>query len=102
MVNILSRTPAHCCRRSHFKQDMKRFIYAMLFFVVFHPQTIQSQIAQGHLNDFQNGSLQDWREGAASPNPPLIVIMDGSEGINDAFLRNISSGESGPGGKCYV
>jgi hypothetical protein len=38
-------------------------------------------------------------EGGVSPNPPTVLASGGPSGTDDAFLRNVSSGSNGAGGK---
>jgi hypothetical protein len=78
--------------------------WLLLFFTILltWPASVPSQIMSGYLNDFNDGSLQGWHEGGASPNQPVILPTDGPDGLGDSFLRNISSGMGGPGGKCVM
>ncbi|HLF64084.1 MAG TPA: T9SS type A sorting domain-containing protein [Saprospiraceae bacterium] len=58
-----------------------------------------AQISSGHIDDFQNLNVSGWTEGAFSPNQPVVVNTGGPAGDDDAFLRNVSSGGMGAGGK---
>jgi hypothetical protein len=51
-------------------------------------------IEAGQIDTFEDGTTQGWREGFSSPNQPFVV----DEGGN-MFLRNISSGSGGAGGR---
>lgn len=53
----------------------------------------------GQVDDFQSGTALDWREGLVSPNPPENVATGGPRGGGDGFLRNVSTGSFGAGGR---
>lgn len=53
----------------------------------------------GLVNDFQDGTTQDWGSGGSNPTPPMQVGDGGPTGMGDGFLRLQSSGNPGPGGK---
>jgi hypothetical protein len=54
------------------------------------------------IDDFEDGTTMDWREGAPSPNPPANVASGGPDGVDDNYLENISSGGGGPGSKMVM
>ncbi len=81
---------------------MKFKYFIILFFGISLQCNLYSQIAIGNINDFNDGTAQGWREGGASPNPPYIIFTDGPLGKGDFYLRNISSGQGEPGGKCVM
>ena len=56
-------------------------------------------ITVGTQSTFEDGTTDGWATGGASPNPPVNVPDGGPTGIGDAFLRLVSSGNAGPGGK---
>lgn len=49
-------------------------------------------ISGGQVDDFESGSASFWAHGPSSPNPPSAVNED-----SNWFLRNVSTGGSGPG-----
>ena len=51
------------------------------------------------LNDFEDGTTQAWSEGFRSPNPPTNVSSGGPSGVGDNYVRNVSTGGNGPGGR---
>lgn len=54
------------------------------------------------INTFEGGDDGGWMEGLPSPNPPGIIPLGGPDGGTDAFLRNISSGSFGAGGRMVM
>lgn len=56
----------------------------------------------GQIDDFEDGSVMGWSEGAVSPNPPTNVADGGPTGAGDAYLRNVSSGGFGAGSKMVM
>jgi hypothetical protein len=58
-----------------------------------------AQIALGKLNDFQDLTTQNWGQGPFSPVPSIVIANGGPTGSGDAFLENISTGNSGAGGR---
>ena len=59
-------------------------------------------VTAGQIDDFENGSNMGWREGANSPNPPTNISTGGPQGANDNYLRDISAGGAGAGGKMVM
>jgi hypothetical protein len=55
-------------------------------------------VSLGQTDDFENTTTQGWKEGNPSPNPPSNAV-GGPDGPNDRYLRNVSSGSSGAGGR---
>src|SRR5688572_26715345 len=49
-------------------------------------------IVFGQLDDFENGTVMNWRKGGDSTVPPTNVPNDGPNGAGDNFLRNASLG----------
>ena len=49
-------------------------------------------IVAGQIDDFEDGSLEDWHKGANSQSPPSNVGNGGPTGPIDNFLRTVSSG----------
>jgi hypothetical protein len=58
-------------------------------------------ISAGQLDDFEDGTTMGWQEGS-SPNEPTNVATGGPAGANDAFVRNVSSGSFGAGGRMVM
>jgi hypothetical protein len=57
-----------------------------------------SAVVVGQVDDFEDGTTQDWQSGASNPNGPVNVATGGPAGAGDSFLRLTSNG-SGSGGK---
>jgi hypothetical protein len=53
----------------------------------------------GQVDDFQDGTTQDWTSGFPNPNPPVNVPDGGPLGAGDAYLSVTSNGRFGAGGK---
>ena len=78
-----------------------RAIFAALsFFLCCAPAG--AQITLGKLTDFQNESTNGWGQGPLSSTPSFLVSTGGPAGAGDAFLENVSSGNSGAGGRQVV
>ncbi|MFD0836038.1 T9SS type A sorting domain-containing protein [Mariniflexile aquimaris] len=78
-----------------------------LFFIfsVVISTSVLAQVVAGQIDDFENGTVQSWEEGggiSSSPNPPVNISTGGPNGANDNFLRNVSSGSFGAGGKMVM
>jgi hypothetical protein len=59
-------------------------------------------IVAGQLDNFEDGTLQNWQAGgAANPNGPVNITTGGPAGVNDNFMRLTSNGGSA-GGKLVV
>lgn len=65
------------------------------------PSVASAQIISGQVDDFQDGTVFNWQEGA-SPNPPTNIATGGPAGAGDMYLQNISSGTSGAGSKLVM
>jgi hypothetical protein len=64
--------------------------------------TSRAAIIAGQLDNFEDGTLQSWQNGApANPNPATNITSGGPTGVNDNFLRLTSNGGSA-GGKLVV
>jgi hypothetical protein len=51
------------------------------------------------MDDFEDGTTQNWTEGSQSPNPPTNVEDGGPGGAGDSYLEMVSSGGSGAGSR---
>lgn len=55
-------------------------------------------ISLGQIDDFQDGTTQNWSHGSpGSPNPPVNVADAGPGGVGDHALLNTSTALGGPG-----
>jgi len=57
-----------------------------------------SAISIGQLDDFEDGTTQNWISGGPNPNPPVWVSTGGPSGAGDAYLRIDGNGIFGAGG----
>lgn len=51
------------------------------------------------MDDFEDGTVENWAEGGPSPNPPFNVADGGPTGAGDNYLENLSAGGSGAGSR---
>ncbi|MBT8097388.1 MAG: S-layer homology domain-containing protein, partial [Woeseia sp.] len=49
----------------------------------------------GQIDDFEDGSTQNWRKGSSSTMPPTNISTGGPSGAGDNYLQSISTGGSG-------
>lgn len=56
----------------------------------------------GQLDNFEDGTVLAWLEGAPSPNPPINIATGGPLGAGDHFLQNISTGGFGAGSRMVM
>ncbi|MBT8263612.1 MAG: T9SS type A sorting domain-containing protein [Bacteroidia bacterium] len=61
-----------------------------------------AQISTPQISDFEDGTVQGWTNGAASPNQPTNIPTGGPLGADDNFLEEISAGGSGAGSKLVI
>lgn len=62
-----------------------------------------SAITGGQVDDFEDGTTQNWEHGTAgSPNPPTNIPDGGPAGVGDNYLENTSTGGGGPGSRMAV
>jgi hypothetical protein len=84
---------------------MKRIVgeslLALILVVASSLSSTSMAATAGHVDDFKDGTTQDWREGVSSPNPPTNVSSGGPEGLGDNYLENVSDG-AGAGGKQII
>jgi hypothetical protein len=55
-------------------------------------------ITFGQIDNFEDGTVMNWKEGAVSPNPPTSAL-GGPGGAADHYLRDTSNGNFGAGSK---
>jgi hypothetical protein len=76
---------------------VKKLFIIFFAFVNFLPVAIYA-IAANQVDNFQNGTTQNWTSGSANPTQPA-VLSGGFAGTTDKFLRVVSNGTTGIGGK---
>lgn len=64
--------------------------------------TLSGAVTLGQVDDFEDGTVMGWTEGAVSPNPPTNQFSGGPAGAGDNYLRNISSGGGGAGSRLVM
>jgi hypothetical protein len=70
--------------------------------LIFIPLSLTAQVALNQTDSFQNGTLNGWTSGGVNPNPPLNISANGPGGASDKYMRVVSTGVSGAGGKLVV
>src|SRR4051812_18954801 len=59
-------------------------------------------VTQGQVDDFEDGTLVNWHMGPNNPVPESNVASGGPAGANDNFMKLVSTGTGGAGGKMVV
>lgn len=59
-------------------------------------------IAAGQLDDFEDGTTENWIVGLPDQGTPTNVASGGPDGANDAYMLHLSTGQFGPLGKMVV
>ncbi|MBT8259521.1 MAG: T9SS type A sorting domain-containing protein [Bacteroidia bacterium] len=70
----------------------------MMILVFLTCQCIIAQVNPGQIDDFEDGTTQNWTDGGSSV-PPVNISTGGPTGANDNFLQNVSLGANGPGSR---
>ena len=79
---------------------MKMLLGATVTLLLSFITTPASAIALGQVDDFQDGTTQNWTSGNPNPNPPVHVNDAGALGVGDDVLQiTAHGGGSGPGSK---
>ena len=60
-----------------------------------------AQVNLGQIDDFENGTTQNWTDGGSTV-PPVNVSSGGPSGVNDNFLSDPSLGGGGEGSKMVM
>jgi hypothetical protein len=76
------------------EEDMRNGIAALALLLC---ATRGYAITAGQVDDFEDGTVQNWTEGEPSPNPPTNIPTGGPNGADDNYLQNVSAGGSGSG-----
>ena len=76
-------------------------IKLLLFSFLFTSYYCVGQVVAGHLDNFEDGTVQGWNIdlfGAGAPNPPININTGGPAGVDDNFLQYTTTGNpGGPG-----
>ena len=72
------------------------------FLVCFSLLIGHAQISADYIDDFENGTVQNWSDGGNTSNPPANINTGGPNGPNDNFLQDVSSGGNGAGSKMIM
>jgi hypothetical protein len=63
------------------------------------PVSMAWGIALNQTDDFEDGTVQGWKEAAQSPNPPTNMPSGGPAGASDKFMKLVSSGGESAGSR---
>src|SRR5262245_31977559 len=75
-----------------------RCAWLVLAAVLLLTPAVGSAVVIGQIDDFEDGTTQDWGSGSSNPNGPANVADDGPAGAGDNFLQLTANG-AGSGGK---
>lgn len=82
---------------------MTRFTAIVFFTGAIMSATQAFGITLGQVDDFNDGSLENWETGSINPNPHVNVANVGQGGVGDHVMRVRSNGElGGPGAQPTV
>ena len=70
--------------------------------IILATSTATFAVTVGQVDDFQDGTVMNWIEGGASPNPPVYVADQGPMGAGDGAMFDLSTGTLGPGGRAVI
>jgi hypothetical protein len=76
-----------------------RYVLAAVLICALIPATAWGTVTLGQIDDFEDGTMQNWVEGGPSPNPPFNIADGGPGGAGDNYLSLTASGGSGPGSR---
>jgi len=77
--------------------NMKKIFVIFFAAVNFLPVVVYA-VVPNQVDNFQDGTTQNWTSGSSNPIQPA-VLSGGFAGSSDKFLRIVSNGSSGAGGK---
>ena len=81
-------------------------VHAVLLLAALFVCGLSHAVTPGHVDDFEDGTTQGWREGTGmgtpNPNPPTNETTGGPAGAGDNYLENISSGGFGAGSRQII
>lgn len=77
------------------KKTLLTFIFTCLIFGYNN-----AQVTAGQVDDFEDDTVQGWVDGSATT--PVNVASDGPAGGADSYLRDYTTGLSGPGGRLIM
>lgn len=82
---------------------MKKLLLILTF--ICSTTLVIAQVTAGQVDDFEDGTVQSWFEGGASPNPPVNMVTDGPAGAGDNYLQadsDNSGGNNQPGSRMVI
>ena len=75
---------------------------AMAAGILAMPMRAGATVTQGQVDDFEDNTLANWHMGPNNPVPESNVTGGGPAGANDNYMRLVSNGAGGAGGKMVV
>ncbi|WP_339752172.1 T9SS type A sorting domain-containing protein [uncultured Winogradskyella sp.] len=79
---------------------MKRFLLLLITF--FTVGIAYSQVVLNQVDNFEDGTTQNWGESGVSAAPVENVATDGPDGVDDNYLRDYTTGISGGSGSRLI
>ena len=70
--------------------------------ILLWPGATSAQVVVGQMDDFQDGTTQNWKQGSAAGTPPVNVNTGGPNGAGDNYLLITSHGGGGADSKLVV
>lgn len=81
---------------------MKGIILTIVAGFLIAPSVAAASVVAGQVDDFEDGTVQNWDGSSAdppAPGPPINVASGGPAGVDDNYLHVTSTGGGGPGSK---
>jgi hypothetical protein len=79
---------------------MKRVVLILAVGILLAPSVAAASIVAGQVDDFEDGTVQNWIGAFIDPpGPPINVASGGPAGADDNYLQVASIGGAGPGSK---
>lgn len=85
------------CSKLSVAMDLKGLLVSLLALAF---SCSAQAIENGHIDDFQDGTTQNWTNGGIPPTPPVVNIPDGGPGgAGDHYIQVTSLGGQGAGNR---
>ena len=75
----------------------------LLFLILISTSVVVfSQVSAGQVDDFEDGTVQNWIIGATGSSSPVNVASGGPDGVDDNFLEYTSTGAGSIGSRMAI
>lgn len=79
---------------------MKHFVLILAMGILVAPSVAVASIVAGQVDDFEDGTVQNWTGAFVDPpGAPVNISSGGPAGVDDNYLQVTSTGTAGPGSK---